>query len=105
METKKLFLNGRWCEGGPPIDVVNPANGTLVGRVATAGRTVVAQALADAQAALPGWRALTGRDRGAVLNRIADAMQRRSDDIARTMTLENGKPIAQSRGEVAMSID
>jgi succinate-semialdehyde dehydrogenase/glutarate-semialdehyde dehydrogenase len=105
METKKLFLNGRWCEGGSPIDVVNPANGEIVGRVATAGRAVVAQALTDAESALPKWRGLTGRDRGAVLNRIADVMQRRSEDIARTMTLENGKPLAQSRGETAMTID
>ncbi len=52
METKKLYLNGRWCEGGAPIDVVNPANGQLVGRVATADRAVVAQALTDAHAAL-----------------------------------------------------
>ena len=105
METKKLYLNGRWCEGGAAIDVINPANGQLIGRVATAGRAVVAQALADAQAALGAWRGLTGRDRGAVLNRIADAIERRSDEIARTMTLENGKPLAQSRGEMAITID
>jgi succinate-semialdehyde dehydrogenase/glutarate-semialdehyde dehydrogenase len=105
MQTKKLYLNGRWCEGTRTIDVVNPANGELVGRVATGERKVVAQALTDAQAALPAWRGLTGRDRGAVLNRIADALERRGEEIARTMTLENGKPLAQSRVEVAVSVD
>ena len=49
MDVHKLYLNGRWVAPGPPIDVVNPANGQCVGRVATADRSVVAQALADAE--------------------------------------------------------
>jgi succinate-semialdehyde dehydrogenase / glutarate-semialdehyde dehydrogenase len=105
MEAKKLYLNGRWAAPGQPIDVRNPASGALIGRVATADRSIVAQAMADAQAAFPKWRSQTGRDRGAVLNRIAAALERRSEEVARTMTLENGKPLPQSRGEVAMSVD
>jgi len=105
MEVKQLYLNGRWTAPGEPIDVVNPANGQLVGRVATADRSVVAQALADAHDAWPAWRTMPGRNRGLLLNRIADVLQRRGEEIARTMTLENGKPLAQSRTEVAVSVD
>jgi succinate-semialdehyde dehydrogenase/glutarate-semialdehyde dehydrogenase len=68
-------------------------------------RTVVAQAITDAHAALPAWRALTGKARGEFLRRIADELERRSGEVARTITLENGKPLAQSQGEVAMSVD
>jgi succinate-semialdehyde dehydrogenase/glutarate-semialdehyde dehydrogenase len=105
MDIKRLYLNGRWAMSGPAIDVVNPANGQLVGRVATADRAVVAQALADAEGAWPAWRQLPGRERGLLLNRVADAIERRGEEIARTMTLENGKPLAQSRTEVAVSVD
>jgi succinate-semialdehyde dehydrogenase / glutarate-semialdehyde dehydrogenase len=105
MEVHELYLNGRWVAPGPPINVINPANGQRVGRVATADRAIVTQALADAQQAWPQWRQLPGRDRGVMLNRIADALQRRGEEIARTMTLENGKPLAQSRTEVAVSVD
>src|ERR1700722_13823154 len=105
METKKLYLNGCWCDAGKALDVANPADGTLVGRIATADRTTVNRALHDAYVAWPAWRRLPGRDRAAILLRIAAALERRSGEIARTMTLENGKPLAQSRGEVAMSVD
>ena len=65
----------------------------------------MAQALGDAAAALPGWKKLPGRDRGSLLSRLADAVESRRDELARTITLENGKPLAQSRGEVAMTVD
>jgi len=100
-----LYLNGRWVESGNPIDVIDPATGKIVGRVATIDRAGVAQALQDAERALPAWRSLPGRDRGAYLARLADVLARRSDEIARIITLENGKPLAQSRAEVAMSVD
>jgi succinate-semialdehyde dehydrogenase/glutarate-semialdehyde dehydrogenase len=105
MDTKRLYLNGRWAAPEAAIEVVNPSSREVIGRVATAGRGHVAEALADAQRAWPAWRAMPARDRGALLIRIADVLQRRSEEIARTITLENGKPLAQSRGEVALSID
>ena len=73
--------------------------------MATVDRAGVAQALRDAAAALPAWKKLPGRDRGSLLGRLADALEGRRDEIARTITLENGKPLAQSRGEVAMAVD
>ncbi|NLX97216.1 MAG: NAD-dependent succinate-semialdehyde dehydrogenase [Rhodopirellula sp.] len=103
--THKLYLNGRWPDPQNSIDVVNPANGKAFAQIGTVPRPLVRQALADASAAWPVWRKMPARERGQYLAKIADILQRRSDEIARTITLENGKPLAQSRGEVAMSVD
>ncbi len=105
MDIKPLYLNGQWRTLENHLDVRNPANGELIGQVATIDRAGVAKALADAQAAWPAWRALPGRERGMYLTRITDVLARRSEEIARTITLENGKPLPQSRGEMAMTID
>ncbi len=105
MDTKPLYLNGRWAAPEAAIEVVNPSSGEVIGRVATVARRQLAEALADAQRAWPAWRSNAGPRPGALLIRIADVLKRRSEEIARTVTLENGKPLAQSRGEVAMSID
>ncbi len=104
-EVKRLYLNGQWVEPRNPLDVINPATGEVFARVGTAGREEVARALADAQNAWPAWRKLSGQQRGAWLRRIADVLQRRGDEIARTITLENGKPLAQSRAELRMTVD
>ncbi len=105
IKTHPLYLNGRWIAGGRPLTVVDPATSRAIARVATVDRQGVAQALCDAAAALPAWKMLPGRDRGALLSRLADALEGRRDEMARTITLENGKPLAQSRGEVAMAVD
>ena len=105
MDIQSVYLHGQWVASGQPIDVVNPANGQLIGRMATVGREQVAQALADAQRAWASWRRLSGRDRGVYLARIAGIIEGRAEVVARTITLENGKPLAQSRAEVAMSVD
>ena len=99
-ETRRLYLAGNWIDPVDPLDVTNPANGQLIGRIGTVGRDVVAQALADAHAAWPAWRALSGKQRGGYLLEIAAGIQSRADEIARTITLENGKPLPQSKGEV-----
>ena len=105
MNARPLYLAGGWRQTGTSVRVVNPATGEAIADVCTVGRADVADALAKAQAAWPAWRALTGKARGDFLRKIADQLERRSDEIARTITLENGKPLAQSAGEVAMSID
>jgi len=105
METRKLYLAGRWAAPGEPIEVVNPATGEAFARVATIDRAGVRQALADAQAAWHGWRRLTGKHRGIYLWMIAAALDRRRDEVARTITLENGKPLAESLAEVNGAID
>ena len=100
-----LFLNNEWVTSGPYLEVTNPANGELLARVSTIDRARVAQALADAHAAFQDWRKLPGKTRGMFLHRIADEVERRSVEIARLISLENGKPLAQSVGEVAMTVD
>jgi len=105
MTTHPLYLNGQFAAFAETIPVANPASGEVFARMSTAGRERVAQALADAQAVLPEWRKLTGMKRGDFLFKVAAEMEKRRDDIARTITLENGKPLAQSKGEVGMTID
>ena len=104
-QVRPLYLNGRWVHDGPALSVVNPATGQPLAQVATIDRAGARQALADAQSAWPAWRSLTGKQRGEHLRRIAAQIEARSEEIARTITLENGKPLAQSRGEVGMTVD
>jgi succinate-semialdehyde dehydrogenase/glutarate-semialdehyde dehydrogenase len=100
-----LYLGGRWHHGGTALEVVNPATSDVLARVATVDRTGVRQAIDGAYAAWGAWRSLSGKERGSRLRRIADVIERRADEIARTITLENGKPLAQARAEVGMTVD
>ena len=105
MNTYGLYLNGHFQRTGETLTVVNPATGEPIASVSTADREMLRQALIDAQAAFVPWRQLAARARGDYLLAIAAEVQRRGDEIARTITLENGKPLAQSKGEVAMTVD
>lgn len=105
MSARPLYLGGKWHSTASTLRVFNPATGEAFAEVCTVRRADVAKAVADAHAAFAAWRKLPGRTRGDYLRKIADAMEQRSADIARTITLENGKPLAQSAGEVAMSVD
>ena len=105
MKTYPLYLNGEFVASEPAWDVINPATGEPFARISTVDRRRVAQALADAQAAFPGWRQLTAKARGEYLRRIASEVERRRDEIARLISSENGKPLAQSQGEISMTVD
>jgi succinate-semialdehyde dehydrogenase/glutarate-semialdehyde dehydrogenase len=106
MNRQPLYLNGRFTnEAREFATVVNPATEEPLAEVPMVDRGVVRQALVDAHAALPAWAALPAKTRGDYLLAVASELQRRSDKIARTMTRENGKPLAQSRTEVAASVD
>ncbi len=99
------FLNGKYIEPENPLEVINPADGARVGMVGTVSRAQVRQALEDAASVWRDWRQTPAQRRGQTLNAIAENLQRRSDELARTITLENGKPLAQSHSEVAITID
>ncbi len=101
----KVYLNGQWVSSSRELEVVNPADGQVFATVATVDREQVKAAIAAAHAAFPAWRALTAKERGLLLHKVADELRRRADEIARVITLENGKPLAQSKGEVGMSED
>lgn len=105
MKTYPLYLNGDWFVTTPFQQVANPANGETVAQVATIDRARLAQAINDAHAAFQSWRKVPGRTRGEFLHAIADELENRTAEIARTITLENGKPLAQSQGEVGMAVD
>ncbi len=105
MKTYPLYLNGEWVTSETTIPVVDPATGETFAEVATVDRDGVRKALEDAQAALPGWRSLTGMQRGDYLLAIAAEVRKRADEIATVMTRENGKALAQSKAEVNGTID
>jgi succinate-semialdehyde dehydrogenase/glutarate-semialdehyde dehydrogenase len=105
MKTHPLYLNGDWFVSSPFEQVINPATGETIAQVSTVDRARVAQAISDAHEAFRAWRKLTGKARGMFLHAIADELENRSAEIARTMTLENGKPLAQSQTEVAFAAD
>ena len=105
MKTFPLYLNGDWHVSSPFQQIINPASGELIGQVSTVDRARVAEAIGDAHEAFKSWRKLTGKARGDFLLAIAAEVEKRKGEIARTITLENGKPLPQSFGEVAMTVD
>jgi succinate-semialdehyde dehydrogenase/glutarate-semialdehyde dehydrogenase len=95
------YIDGAWTDGGSVIEVDNPATGELVGTVPKVGRAETRQAIDAASRAFPAWRRKTARERAAVLRRWFELMLAAQDDLARLMTTEQGKPLAESKGEVA----
>jgi len=103
--TYPLYLNGQFESFPTTLAVINPATEEPFAEVCTTDRARLSLALEDAHRAFLQWRRLTGKARGAFLLKVADQVESRRDDIARIITLENGKPLAQSLGEVTMSVD
>jgi succinate-semialdehyde dehydrogenase/glutarate-semialdehyde dehydrogenase len=106
MNRHPLYLNGRFTTDAREFaTVVNPATEEPLAEVPIVDRGVVRQAFADAHVAFAPWAALPAKVRADYLLAVAAELQRRDDEVARTMTRENGKPLAQSKGDVAMSVD
>ena len=100
---EQAYIDGAWqpADDGGTLAVHNPANGKQLGTVPLMGAPETRRAIAAANAALPGWRAKTGKERAAILRKWHDLITRNADDLALLMTLEQGKPISESLGEVA----
>ena len=96
------YIDGRWCsaDAGGLFPVSNPATGETVGEVADMGVAETRRAIEAAGRALPGWRARTAKDRAGILRRWYDLVMAHADDLALLMTTEQGKPLAEARGEV-----
>ncbi|MBU6497269.1 MAG: NAD-dependent succinate-semialdehyde dehydrogenase [Rhodospirillales bacterium] len=96
-------IAGKWVQAasGRTLAVVNPSTGEKIGEVPAMGAAETRQAIAAAQAALAGWRAMTAKERAAILRRLFDLMIANTEDLAVIMTAEQGKPLAESRGEIA----
>ena len=99
----QAYVDGSWidADSGETFPVVNPATGETLAEVPRAGGEETHRALAAAERALPDWKARTAKDRARILRRLSDLMLEREDDLARLMVLEQGKPLAEARVEVA----
>ncbi|MBD9513245.1 NAD-dependent succinate-semialdehyde dehydrogenase [Pseudomonas sp. PDM22] len=95
------YIDGQWVKGGATYPVRNPATGALIADVARGGAEETNAAIAAAERALPAWRALTAKERSAHIRRWGELMLQRQDDLARLLSTEQGKPLAEAKGEVA----
>jgi succinate-semialdehyde dehydrogenase/glutarate-semialdehyde dehydrogenase len=97
------FIDGDWraAAGGAVVVIRDPADGSVVGEVPVMGAAETRQAIEAAARALPAWSKRTAKDRAAVLRRFAELMVANTDDLAVIMTREQGKPLAEAKGEIA----
>jgi succinate-semialdehyde dehydrogenase/glutarate-semialdehyde dehydrogenase len=98
----QAFINGAWvgADNGKGFPVTNPADGSVLGQVPDMGEAETKRAIAAADAAIPAWRGKTAKERAAFMRRWHDLMLAHQDDLAIIMTAEQGKPLAEAKGEV-----
>ncbi len=96
------FINGEWvgADSGETIDVTNPSNGEVIGTIPKMGAEETRRAIEAANDAWPAWRAMTGKARANMLRGWFDLMIENIDDLALMMTLEQGKPVPEAKGEI-----
>ena len=94
------LINGEWVAGSGRFDVIDPATGVKLADVANLGASEAQAAIAAANAAWPIWRSKTAKERAAILMKWFHLLVQHADDLARIMTAEQGKPLAEARGEV-----
>jgi succinate-semialdehyde dehydrogenase/glutarate-semialdehyde dehydrogenase len=99
---QQALIGGAWLDAdtGATLDVDDPASGAVIGVIPDMGTAEAARAISAAQAALAGWRGLTAKARSQLLKRWAELILAHTEDLARIMTLEQGKPLAEARGEI-----
>jgi succinate-semialdehyde dehydrogenase/glutarate-semialdehyde dehydrogenase len=102
-----LFIDGAWgpAASGRTIDVVNPATGDKIGTVPHAAISDLDRALDAADKGFRTWRKVSAFDRSKVMRKAADILRERADTIARLLTMEQGKPLAEAKGEVLAGAD
>jgi succinate-semialdehyde dehydrogenase / glutarate-semialdehyde dehydrogenase len=100
---EQCYIDGRWADAdsGAAIEVTNPATGEVLGSVPNMGAAETRRAIEAAEKAWPAWRGLLAKERANILRRWFNLIMENQEDLARLMTLEQGKPLAESRGEVA----
>lgn len=99
----RAFLAGEWVDApdGATFDVKNPARGDVIAKVADLGRADVSRAIDAAESAMKEWAARPAKERAQIMRRWYDLMMENQDDLGRIMTAEQGKPLAEAKGEVA----
>ncbi|PJE44969.1 MAG: succinate-semialdehyde dehydrogenase I [Pseudomonas sp.] len=100
---QQAYVNGLWCEAdnGARTEIRNPATDEVIGSVPNMGRAETRRAIEAAQIAQPAWRALTAKERANRLRQWFNLIMANQEDLARIMTAEQGKPLAEARGEIA----
>jgi succinate-semialdehyde dehydrogenase/glutarate-semialdehyde dehydrogenase len=100
---QKCYLDGCWCDanGNATIAVTNPATGETLGTVPKMGEAETRRAIDAAASALPAWRARTAKDRSSILKRWFELIMANQNDLAVIMTAEQGKPLAEAKGEIS----
>jgi succinate-semialdehyde dehydrogenase/glutarate-semialdehyde dehydrogenase len=98
---QQCYLNGEWVSGTETMAVTNPATGEVIGTIPHLGQAETAKAIADANAAWPAWRKKTAKERAAILRKWFNLMMENQDDLAMILTAEQGKPLAEAKGEIA----
>lgn len=103
----KMFIDGQWSasQESKTIKVINPATEEVIAEMAFGSRADVRRALEAAQKAMVGWMKQTPFDRAKILKKTADLMRERADAIAKTLTMEQGKPLAEAKAEILHSAD
>ncbi|WP_227271860.1 NAD-dependent succinate-semialdehyde dehydrogenase [Roseobacter weihaiensis] len=100
LETR-AYIGGAWVDGEDgTFDVTNPARGDVIAQVANVSRAQVAGAIAQAESAQKDWASWTGKERAGVLRKWFDLMMENADDLATILTAEQGKPLAEAKGEI-----
>lgn len=97
---QQCYINGKWV-GEPSVEVRNPATRGVIGRIPNLGRSETEAAVAAAEAALPKWRSEPAAVRAKILRKWNELMLKHQEDLARLMTAEQGKPLAEATGEIA----
>ena len=95
------LINGQWVAGSGRFDITDPATGVVLANVANLGPAETEAAIAAANAAWPAWKAKTAKERSIILRKWYDLLMANQDDLGRIMTAEQGKPLAEAKGEVA----
>ncbi|MDM8350551.1 NADP-dependent succinate-semialdehyde dehydrogenase [Pseudomonas sp. sp1636] len=100
---QQAYIDGAWldADSGQTIAVNNPASGEIIGSVPKMGRAETRRAIEAAERALPAWSALTAKERASKLRRWFELMMENQDDLGRLMTIEQGKPLSEAKGEIA----
>ena len=100
---QQAYLDGAWADAdsGATFEVTNPSTGLVLGVAPNMGADEARRAIAAAERALPAWRSRTAKDRAGILRAWFDLMMTHQEDLARLMTAEQGKPLAESRTEIA----
>lgn len=97
---QKCYINGQWVDAKERFAVVNPSKGALIGEVPKMGKAETRKAIAAAYSAFPAWRSVTAKERGILLRKWYNLIIENLDELAKILTMEQGKPFGEAQGEI-----